>query len=109
MKKNDIFDRSRTEGGVMVEFYSDTCRPCKIMEPIMDSVASASGDIDILRLEVNEYPALTKDFDIRSIPAFIMIKDGKEVARRHGVCSEAEIKEFIAESGETGTRTRGNF
>jgi thioredoxin 2 len=83
---------------VLVDFYADWCGPCKIMAPLLDDVASRrAGQLLVLKLDTDKYPAIQARFGVRGIPTLIVFRDGKEVARRVGAIPPAELEKFLAE------------
>ncbi|NQV02625.1 MAG: thioredoxin, partial [Bacteroidia bacterium] len=64
---------------VIIDFYADWCRPCKMVAPIMDELAAEyKGKIRIYKIDTDKEKELAKVFNIRSIPAVLFIpKEGK--------------------------------
>jgi thioredoxin 1 len=63
---------------VLVDFYSDTCGPCKKMEPILAEVATEyQGALKVARIDVLRAPHLAQKYQISSIPVFMVFKEGK--------------------------------
>ena len=58
---------------VVVDFYADWCRPCKLLEPILRQVAQHyNGEVDFYRINVDDNSDIADVFQIRSIP-FLLI------------------------------------
>lgn len=76
---------------VIVDFYADWCSPCKMLGPILESIAEERKDIKIVKVNVDENSKLANEFRAYSIPLLVFIEDGKEVNRVAGLRS----KEFI--------------
>jgi thioredoxin 1 len=72
-------------------FSSAWCQPCKNFKPIMESV---SNSIPVQFVDVDENPQLSAQYNIRSIPTLIFLKDGQEVNKKPGVLSESQVKEI---------------
>jgi len=67
---------------VLVDFYADWCGPCKEMEPIVRQLAAEfEGRALVGKLDADQHVALSRQFRITSIPAFLVFKDGREVDR----------------------------
>jgi len=64
---------------VVIDFYADWCRPCKMVAPIMDELAKEyKGKIRIYKVNTDEEAELSRLFNIRSIPAILYVpKTGK--------------------------------
>jgi thioredoxin len=72
-------------------FSATWCGPCKNFKPIMESV---SNSIPVQFVDVDQNPTLAAQYNIRSIPTLIFLKDGQEVNKRPGVLSESQVKEI---------------
>ena len=76
---------------VIVDFYADWCSPCKMLGPILESIAKERKDIKIVKVNVDENSKLANEFRAYLIPLLVFFEDGKEVNRVAGLSS----KEFI--------------
>ena len=64
----------------IVDCWAPWCGPCRRMGPIIDGLADISvGEIKVGKLDVDENPEVSRKYDIMSIPALLMFKDGKMV------------------------------
>ena len=69
----------------LLDFYADWCGPCKIMAPVFEEIEGKyKGQIEFEKVDVEANEQLAGQYDIRSIPTFVLIKDGKELDRRMG-------------------------
>ncbi len=83
-----------TEGGklVLMDFYADWCGPCKTMKPAVREIANEfRGQITVLEINVDESPGLARQYNVRSIPCFVVTRDGKEVNRRTGTMPKESL------------------
>jgi thioredoxin len=64
---------------VIIDFYADWCRPCKMVAPIMDELAQTyKGKVIFYKVNTDLERELSSTFQIRSIPAILYVpKDGK--------------------------------
>lgn len=73
-------------------FFSEWCRPCKTLSPIMDSLQRQG--IPINKLNTDYTPDVVTKYNVRSVPTVILVENGAEVRRFVGVRSENEILNF---------------
>ena len=88
--EKDNFDEEVKSGRILVDFYADWCGPCKMMGAVLETM-----DINILKVNVDEYPEIARRFGIMSIPTLIIFEDGKEVAKNIGFMSKEALTEFL--------------
>ena len=75
-------------------FTADWCNPCQKVKPIVEEINKDSVTKFQL-IDVDSEMELTKKFEIRSVPTFILIKDGKEIKRTTGAQTREQLKSFI--------------
>lgn len=75
---------------VLVDFWAEWCGPCRMMNPVLESLAK---DFKVCKVNVDTNSQLASHYGISSIPALIIFKDGKIVARHVGVTSESSLRE----------------
>ncbi len=77
---------------VLVDFYADWCQPCKIVSPTVAEIARELGDrIKVIKVNVDNNPAVSAKYGIRGIPTLILFKNGQILWRQSG----AVPKEYI--------------
>ena len=72
-------------------FSATWCGPCKNFKPIMESV---SNSIPVQFIDVDQNPTLSAQYNIRSIPTLVFLKNGQEINKKPGVLSESQVKEI---------------
>lgn len=81
---------------VVVDFWATWCRPCKILEPMLEKmVAESHGAIRLARVNVDENPTLAMRYGVRSIPTVKAFSQGEVVAEFVGAQPEPRLKEFF--------------
>ena len=76
-----------SESTVLLDFYADWCGPCRMVSPIVDEIAEERVDIKVGKINVDE----ESKFGIYSIPALVVMKDGKVVNQAVGARPKAQI------------------
>ena len=81
-----------TKEKVLVDFYANWCGPCKMIAPELEKI---SNDIKIIKVDIDKYNDLAREFAVMSIPCLILFENNKEVKRNIGFMPENKLKEFI--------------
>ena len=77
---------------VLIDFWASWCGPCKMMSPVIDSLAEEMGEkVKVCKINIDEEQNLAVKYNVMSIPTFVVLKDGKEVGRSIGVQDKEEI------------------
>jgi thioredoxin 1 len=71
-------------------FSAPWCGPCRNFKPIMESV---SNSMPVRFINVDENPQLAAQYNVRSVPMLVFLKDGQEADKTIGVLTEAQVKE----------------
>lgn len=92
------FAKETKSGLILVDFYADWCRPCKMMKPVLEEVAGEyASKITIASVNTDHNKTLSQKFGISGIPCMILFKDGKEVKRIIGYkAKEALVAELAS-------------
>jgi len=72
-------------------FTADWCNPCKKTKPIVEELNRESADIRFQIVDADSEIDLVKSFEVRSIPTFILIEDGKEIKRLSGAQTKDQL------------------
>ena len=76
----------------VIEFYADWCGPCKQMSPMLDELDKT---VDVLKINIEEQPALAREYAVNSVPALIFIRDGEIQKTKFGAMSQDDLLEFV--------------
>ena len=76
------------KGEVLVDFYADWCGPCKMMGTILEEI----DFVDVLKVNVDDYPEIATKYGVMSIPTLIKFKDGEEVKKTIGYKTKNELE-----------------
>ena len=67
----------KSEKPVLVDFYATWCGPCKMVAPVLEEIAEEHPEYLIAKVNVDEEPELAREFQITSIPAIFVIREGE--------------------------------
>ncbi len=90
----DNFEKEvlQSELPVLVDFYADWCNPCKMMAPVVDSIAKElEGKCKVGKCNIDENMAIAQKYRVVSIPNFVIFKGGQPVANFMGAMSAEEF------------------
>ena len=96
---NETFEKEieQFDGTVLIDFFAPECRPCRTMNPVIESVAEKAGDgIKVCKVNVSEENELAKKFGIMSVPTLIVIKHGEVVNRSIGVTGKKALVDMLS-------------
>jgi thioredoxin 1 len=81
---------------VLVEFYSDSCIPCKQMSPILGDIEDAYEEkLLVYKVNVNFDAELAEQYEVMGSPTLLLFQDGQEVERVRGLVKKPELTELV--------------
>lgn len=81
---------------VLLEFGATWCPPCRQVKPVVHELAQElKGRAQIVQIDVDERPDYSARNGVSSIPCFIVLRDGKEVARQVGAIPKSEMRRML--------------
>jgi putative thioredoxin len=100
--KRDVLDASKTQP-VVVDFWAPWCGPCKTLAPALEKVVRAKkGAVKLVKINIDEHPAIAGQLGVRSIPAVFAFDKGRPVDGFMGALPESQIKVFVDRLGGAG-------
>lgn len=87
----------KSEVPVLVDFWATWCAPCRMMEPVLESLALDSDAFQVAKINVDSeaLSSISVQYSIRSIPTMVLFQKGIEQDRFVGVQSEETLKDAL--------------
>jgi thioredoxin 1 len=83
---------------VIVDYWAEWCGPCKMIAPVLEEIASEYGEkIDIVKLNVDENPAIAQRYSILAIPTLNVFQNGEVVKQIKGAKPKAALLRDLAD------------
>lgn len=93
--ESEVIEKSK-DVTVVVDLWAPWCGPCKTLGPIIESVVDATdGKVVLVKVNIDENPAIGQAFKVQSIPAVYALQDGAVVNGFMGAQPEHEVQAFI--------------
>jgi len=90
-------DVLQSDKPVLVDFWAEWCGPCRLVAPVLEEIASQHGEkLQIVKLNVDENPNVTRDYQVMSIPTMSVFQGGKIVKTIVGAKPKAALLNDLA-------------
>ena len=83
----------KNKGKAIVDFHAVWCGPCRMMEPILESIEEENKDITVYKVNVDENQDLAMQYMVSSIPTLVLMNNGSPVNTLIGLRSKEDILE----------------
>jgi putative thioredoxin len=91
----DVIEESRRQP-VLIDFWAPWCGPCRQLTPILEkAVRAAKGRVKLVKMNIDEHPAIPGQMGIQSIPAVIAFVNGQPADGFMGALPESQVNAFI--------------
>jgi len=94
----DNYSEKISTGTVLVDFYSDSCIPCKKLNPVLSELETEQADkISVFKINTNFDLEVAQKYEVKSTPTLILFKDGTEVDRKSGFQTKDALSSWLGE------------
>src|SRR3974377_2406829 len=104
----DVIEESKRQP-VLIDFWAPWCGPCKQLTPVLEKVVkSAKGKVKLVKMNIDEHPAIPGQMGIQSIPAVIAFVNGQPADGFLGALAENQVLAFLERltKGAVGTEEK---
>jgi thioredoxin 1 len=79
---------------VLVDFYADWCGPCKMLAPVVETIA-AETTATVAKVDVDQHQNLAREYQVQGVPTVYLFADGESVERLVGMQDEGTLRDLI--------------
>lgn len=90
---------------VLMKFGATWCGPCKKIDQELDQLERSGVNLQVVRVDIDQSPALARQFHVSSIPHLVLVRDGKALDKQVGYRSEADLRRWAARYEDIGSPT----
>lgn len=76
-------------------FSAPWCGPCRVMTPMLETIAAANEDLVIGKISLDSSPDVAMKYDVMKIPSLLFFRNGEVIERRHGLMNKKEVQDYI--------------
>jgi thioredoxin 2 len=81
---------------VLIDFWAPWCGPCRMVSPVVEQMGREyAGRLKVVKLNIDEAPAIAARYAIQGIPLLIVIKNGQEADRLVGAAPPAQLRAML--------------
>jgi thioredoxin len=91
----------KSDRPVLVDFWASWCPPCKMMQPVIDKLATKVSDwADVYSVNIDRNPSLAAKYQISGVPTFVAFAGGESIDRKTGALTEGQLTGLLQKAQE---------
>lgn len=79
----------------VVDFYQESCAPCRALEPRLERIAGEFPDVPTYRVDIDKDLEVARRLRVKSLPTLLLMRNGAESARLDGLIRDEQIRELF--------------
>ena len=92
-------DVIKAPGPIVVDFWAEWCGPCRAISPALEEISnSLEGQVDIVKVNIDDNPVTPQSYGVRGIPTLLMFKNGEVVAEKIGALPKSQLEQWVKEN-----------
>jgi thioredoxin 1 len=84
-----------SEGNVLIDFYANTCGPCKALNPILEEISQEFDNVKVAKIDVTTNPEASQRFGVMNLPTVIFMKDCQVKQTLRGLSTKETILSMV--------------
>lgn len=92
LENNEDFSKLTKTDKILVDFFANWCGPCKMLAPVLEK---AESKLKVVKIDVDEFEDLAREYGVMSIPTLVLLEKGKEVKRNVGFMDKKSLENFL--------------
>ena len=96
LKQQSFSELIKGDTPVLVDFYTDWCAPCKMMNPILKELKTKMGEsVIIIKIDAEKNPAAAIKYQVRGVPSLLLFQQGHVLWQQSGVVQANQLQQII--------------
>jgi len=83
------------KGNVLLDFYTSTCMPCKMLSPILDEIEKEFSTLKVAKIDVTQNPDMSQRFGVMSVPTVVLLVDSKVKEVSRGFSNKEALRTMV--------------
>lgn len=92
--EKDFYEEIKKEL-VLIDFYATWCGPCRLLEPVIETFAKEHENVQVVKVDVDKFPNISREYVIMSIPTLLVFKNGKITNKYIGYLEKDQIEDLL--------------